>query len=242
MLNCFPDFDGATELTLDINGGKTISNEIVFENKILVDYFESRGNRVLKIDDFSGEFNSNPRETKYSIVDFFDNKYAWNKFFTLVQDRELRSRKQFGVVTVLQDGTTGYVNQYGTIDTGKSLGSFDYIGAGTSEWGLTFFPNLFEYNNYDISYFTFSGVESLTSVGSTQVGDIVSIASSSVTVPVSTTTTLVKVPTVSRSAKLHVQLEDAEDNYFYTELNVLHDGTNVQLLQYGARAMRILDK
>lgn len=233
MLNCFPDFDGATELTLDINGGKTISNEIVFENKILVDYFESRGNRVLKIDDFSGEFNSNPRETKYSIVDFFDNKYAWNKFFTLVQDRELRSRKQFGVVTVLQDGTTGYVNQYGTIDTGKSLGSFDYIGAGTSEWGLTFFPNLFEYNNYDISYFTFSGVESLTSVGSTQVGDIVSIASSSVTVPVSTTTTLVKVPTVSRSAKLHVQLEDAEDNYFYTELNVLHDGTNVQLLQYG---------
>ena len=233
MLNCFPDFDGATEVTLDINGGKTISNEIVFENKILVDYFESRGNRVLKIDDFSNEFNSNPRETRYSIVDFFDNKYSWNKFFTLVQDSELRNRKQFGVVTILQNGTNGYVNQYGTIDTGKPLGSFDYIGAGTSEWGLTFFPNLFEYNNYDISYFTFSGVESLTSVGSTQVGDIVSIASSSVSVPVSITTTLVQIPTTTRSAKLHVQLEDAEDNYFYTELNVLHDGTNVQLLQYG---------
>lgn len=28
-------------------------------------------------------------------------------------------------------------------------------------------------------------------------------------------------------------MEDAKDNYFYTELNVLHDGTNVQLLQYG---------
>ena len=28
-------------------------------------------------------------------------------------------------------------------------------------------------------------------------------------------------------------MEDGNDNYFYNELNVLHDGTNVQLLQYG---------
>lgn len=233
-LYCFPDFDGGTERTIDISNNKVVSTEIVFENKILLDYFESRGNRVLNIDDFSGEFNSNPRETRYSIIDFFDNKYTWNKIFTLIQDTEIRNRKQFGIVTLLQDGTIGYSNQYGTLDTGKSLGSFDYIGAGTSQWGLTFFPNLFEFNNYEVSYFSFSGIESVLEVGSKDIGDIISIGSSSVSVPVSTETTLIQIPTSKRSAKLHVQLEKGDNEYFYTELNLLHDGTDVELLQYGS--------
>ena len=233
MLNCFPDFDGATERTLDISDGRTISNEIVFENKVLVDYFESRGNRVLKIDDFSGDFDSEPRDTPYSIISFFDNKYAWNKFFTLVQDTEIRNRKQFGIVTLLQNGSEGYLNQYGTLDTGKALGSFDYISIGTSQFGLQWYPNLFEFNNYEVSYFNFAGLESVTGIGSTAIGSMVSVASSSVSVAAGTTTTILELPTATRSAKLHIQMEDGNDNYFYNELNVLHDGTNVQLLQYG---------
>ena len=233
MLNCFPDFDGATERTLDISEGRTISNEIVFENKVLVDYFESRGNRVLKIDDFSGDFDSEPRDTPYSIISFFDNKYAWNKFFTLIQDTEIRNRKQFGIVTLLQNGSEGYLNQYGTLDTGKALGSFDYISIGTSQFGLQWYPNLFEFNNYEISYFNFAGLESVTGIGSTAIGSMVSVASSSVSVAAGTTTRILEIPTATRSAKLHIQMEDGNDNYFYNELNVLHDGTNVQLLQYG---------
>ena len=175
-LNCFLDFDGATERTLDISDGRTISNEIVFENKVLVDYFESRGNRVLKIDDFSGDFDSELRDTPYSIISFFDNKYAWNKFFTLIQDTEIRNRKQFGIVTLLQNGSEGYLNQYGTLDTGKDLGSFDYISIGTSQFGLQWYPNLFEFNNYEISYFNFAGLESVTGIGSTAIGSMVSVA------------------------------------------------------------------
>jgi hypothetical protein len=232
-LNCFPDFDGGTERTVDISGGKIISNEIVFENKILVDYFESRGNRVLSIDDFSGDFNSEPRTTPYSIVKFFDNKYAWNKFFVLIQDTEIRSRKQFGAVTIVQDGDTGYVNQYGTLDTGKPLGSFEYIGVGTSEWGLAWYPNLFEYNNYEISYFTFSGVESVTSIGNTDLGDVVRISTASTQVAIGDTTTLVSISNTYRAAKLHIQMEDASDNYFYNELNILNHNDGIEVLQYG---------
>ena len=154
-LTVSPTSMGATERTLDISEGRTISNEIVFENKVLVDYFESRGNRVFKIDDFSGDFDSEPRDTPYSIISFFDNKCAWNKFFTLIQDTEIRNRKQFGIVTLLQNGSEGYLNQYGTLDTGKEFGSFDYISIGTSQFGLQWYPNLFEFNNYEISYFNF---------------------------------------------------------------------------------------
>ena len=232
-LYCFPDYDGATERTIDVSDGRIISHEIVFESKKLSDYFESRGNRVLKIDDFSDQFNSDPRDTPYSIVSFFDNKYAWNKFFTLVQDTELNDRKQFGIVTLLQNGSEGYLNQYGTLDTNMPLGSFDYISIGTSQFGLQWYPNLFEFNNYEISYFNFAGLENVTGIGSTSIGSVVSIASSSVAVSAGTATTILQIPTATRSAKLHIQLEDGNDNYFYNELNVLHNGTNVQLLQYG---------
>ena len=52
--NCVYGFDLATENSLT-QGSKLISDEIVFSNRILTDYFESVGNRVLSIDDFSSE-------------------------------------------------------------------------------------------------------------------------------------------------------------------------------------------
>ncbi|MGB0393559.1 MAG: hypothetical protein ACPGCK_06775, partial [Flavobacteriaceae bacterium] len=49
-LHCTYDFDFVSEGTQTING-QLASNEIFFENKILTDYFQSIGNRVLSIDD-----------------------------------------------------------------------------------------------------------------------------------------------------------------------------------------------
>ena len=62
---------------------------------------------------------------------------------------------------------------------------------------------------------------------------MVSIASSSVFVPLGTETTLLTIPTSERSAKLLVQLQDIHNNYFMSEFSLLHDGTNVEMLQYG---------
>ncbi len=45
-----------------------VSDEIIFSNKILTDYYESIGNRVLSIDDISPEFsNSDGEITDYSV-------------------------------------------------------------------------------------------------------------------------------------------------------------------------------
>jgi len=232
-LSCFPDYDFASERTIDIGGNKVVSDQVVFENKILLDYFESKGNRVLKIDDFSSSFNSNPRSTNFSVTSTYDDSFTYNKIFTLVQDKELRNRKQSAIVCVLQDRNNGYVSQYSTLDTIVPLGFFGHTSIGTSEWGLTFTPNLFEYNNYDVSTFQFSGLDDITGIGSQAIGNLVSIASSSVSVAVATTTTLFTIPTTERSAKLLVQLEDTQNNYFVSEFSILHDGTNVEMLQYG---------
>jgi len=230
---CYPDFDGATERTVNISGNKVVSDLIVFENRILLDYFEAKGNRVLKIDDFSNEFDSNPRETEYSIVGIFDDKFKWNKILTLATDNEARNRKQFSIVNLVQDGTDGYASQYATIDNGKPLGSYGYIAIGSSEWGLTFFPTLPTYNNYQVSFQTFSGSTLIAGIGSTSVGNIVSIAATTTTVPVGTATTVATFPTTVRSAKILAQFEDTNQRYFFNELNLLQNGTKVESLHYG---------
>ena len=167
------------------------------------------------------------------MVTTYDDSFTYNKIFTLVQDKELRNRKQSAIVSIIQDKNDGYASQYSTLDTGTPLGFFGHTSIGTSEWGLTFTPNLFEFNNYDVTTFQFSGLDNVTGIGSTAVGELVSIASSSVSVPVATETTLLTIPTSERSAKLLVQLQDSQNNYFMSEFSLLHDGTNVEMLQYG---------
>jgi hypothetical protein len=63
-LNCVYDFDLVRENSLQI-GSQIFSDEIIFSNRILTDYAESVGNRVLSIDDISSQFSSNPRATRF---------------------------------------------------------------------------------------------------------------------------------------------------------------------------------
>ena len=46
-VNCYSSFDLVTENDLSISDNQTISDEIYFNSRILTDYFESIGNRVL---------------------------------------------------------------------------------------------------------------------------------------------------------------------------------------------------
>ena len=46
--------------------------KLVFESRILQDYNESVGNRVLTIDDISGDFNNNARTDAFMSVDSFN--------------------------------------------------------------------------------------------------------------------------------------------------------------------------
>ena len=66
-INCEYNFDLVTENWLQ-GSDVPFSNEIIFNTQTLTDYSQSLSNRVLTIDDFSDEFNSNPRSTRYSDV------------------------------------------------------------------------------------------------------------------------------------------------------------------------------
>jgi len=233
--NCVHDYDLVTEN--NINAG-TISDEVVFSSRILTDYFESVGNRVLSIDDISGDFNSEPRSTPFSVVNTFSLEKTAHKFITFVRDRRYVAQRQILLVDVLTDGTSAYLNQFGRIETTYDQGSFDFSISG-SEGQLTFYPTQSSVNDYDITTadFSLAGIFT-TGVGSTNLGGIVDVSTASTTVGSGVTTTIVSIANTYTSAKVIVNVNpDIDETKFeMVELNLVHDGTNVDLLEYGRMA------
>ena len=233
-LNCFHDFDFVSEGTQSVNG-LLASDEIFFENRILTDYFQSVGNRVLFIDDISNLFESNERAEAFEPVATYESNYVFNKIFTFVKDNVFTDERQFSIVDVLQDGQ-GYVNEYSIVETAPRLGFFDYLATG-SGWDLTLNPVKFEFNSYQTSTVAISLLDGVSGTGSTTFGDIVTLDSEQVTISTGTTTTIATFPKTNRAAKLITMVEVtsgiSSGQYDATEINIVHDGTTVSQLEYG---------
>ena len=242
-LNCYSDFDLVSEGIIQI-GSQYVSNSIDFKTRILTDYFESVGNRVLSIDDFSSSFSSFASSQKFSVAGVFGENEIFNKALVLVRDNKYTDERQFGLVTLLQYGGLGYINQYGhqnnftvsgTLDDTQydELGDFDFLNTSTG-WHLTFSPVKYEYNTYDISSISFSILNDNSSTGIQTLGDVSRIYSGKTNIPASATTTVAAISTSYRSSSLLVQIEDTSNNFYASQLNIIHDGTNVYVNEYGA--------
>ena len=232
-LNCYTQWDLVTENEYYIGDRKT-SNEIYFRTKEISDFFESIGNRVLIIDDFSGEFNSEPRVDKYSEVEKFDIERRFTKVLTYVADKDDIYDRQLLFFSVLQDGTNAYTSHYGRLETKQELGSFDFRIT-DDEGIITFYPLKFEVNDYAVSMINMSINSSI--VNSTaperEIGDIVKVKSyqtKNITGPAN----ILSVPVGARALKLLVEAHAPdEDSYDADEINIIHDGTDVYITDYG---------
>ena len=228
---CWHDFDYVTENHFYVNGILT-SDEIYFENRILSDYFQSVGNRVLDIDDFSSEFFSNERPTKYSDIAAFDVHNIYNKVFTYVRDRIFTDERQFSIVSLIQSKSIGYMQQYATMETYPELGYFDYFSTADG-WNLQFYPVKTEYNTYDTSTVSISIKDNVTSIGNTNIGSVALLDTNRETTPNNTLETIVSVPSTFRSVKALVLQEDQNGEFASNEFNLIHDGTDVHMVEYG---------
>jgi hypothetical protein len=155
-LNCVYDFDLVKENSLQI-GNSSFSDEIIFSSRILTDYQESVGNRVLSIDDISSQFNSNPRATRYSYIHRFKLSDARvQKYLIYVKDQRYTDERQCEFVTLLHNDSTGFLNQYAKVYSTNDLGSFDFSIQGT-DGILEFHPIKYTINDYNISIITCQG-------------------------------------------------------------------------------------
>ena len=241
-LNCVNDFDLVKEVTINIDNSIK-SNEIIFNSAILQDYIESIGNRVLSIDDISEKFNSNPRLTPFSTVDTFRlNTARSKKYFIYVVDDTYVDERQVSLVTLLYNNSYGFLNQYGVTPTVYNMGFFDFLITGDNG-NLLFYPTKSEVNNFTLNYVSYDMQDTLSGVGTISLGNVVKVGSSSTSLSVGTTTatTIVGIASTYRSSKVLVQIGATNSSYYqYDELTVIHDGTNVNLLEYGHLSTNLL--
>jgi len=236
-LNTFSDFDLAKENSLVVPN-HILSDEIIFSSRILQDYEESIGNRVLTIDDMSGSFNSHPRSTPFSVVETFKlSEHRAQKYICYIRDKRFYSQRQLMVVDLIHDGSFAYIQQYGRVETVYDQGSFDFSIVG-SEGQLLFYPTRSAVNDYEVVALSYNLDDNLLGVGTTSVGTTL-IDSHSVSVPkASASTNIVSIGNTYRSAKVLVEVTaDSEDVGVYdefgmVELNLVHDGTEVDMLDY----------
>ena len=230
-LNCVYDFDLVSENALNI-GSSTFSDEIKFSSRVLTDYFESIGNRVLSIDDISPQFNSNPRATRFSEVHRFNITDARSqKYIAYIKDRRYTAQRQIMLLTLLHDNVLGYINQYGRVESAYDQGSFDF-GVEGSEGVIFFYPTKYSVNDYDITTLSYNLKDSLIGTGTSNFGGIVDIKTSSVSVS-SGATTIVGIASTYTSVKVLVEITGSNGDYQFDELSVLHDGTTVNYFDYG---------
>jgi hypothetical protein len=231
-LNCVYDFDLVRENALYVSE-KIFSDEIIFSNRILQDYAESIGNRVLSIDDISSQFNSNPRPTRFSEVSRFNlGSLRSQKHIAYIKDTRFVDEKQLLLITTLRDNIgNGYLNQYARVESTYDMGSFDFVIDG-SEGILLFYPTKFSINDFNITTLSYNIDDNISGIGSTNFDGIVEIRSNSTSVS-SGSTTILGISTNYRSAKVLVSISTDDNIYQFDELTVIHDGVNVELLEYG---------
>jgi hypothetical protein len=231
-LNCVSDFDFARENSIKISS-RVFSDRIYFKNRILTDYFESFGNRVLKIDDISDQFNSNPRPTKYVEVHRFNSdEIRSQKYFTYIKDRRYTSQRQSMLISLIHDGSSGYIDQYGRVETVYDQGSFDFNIIG-SEGVLLFYPTRYSINDYQVAVLSYNLQDNFSGIGTISFDSSTLLSVNSATFSPSSTNTVVSFATTYRSAKVLVQINGGDGEYEFNELNIIHNGTDVELLEFG---------
>ena len=230
-LHCVYDFDLVKENYVR-SGSNVISNEIVFTNRVLTDYFESVGNRVLSIDDISPLFNSNPRPSKFSEVHRFKlDESRSQKHIVYVRDKRYINRRQLMIVSLLHNNSFGFINQYGRVESSYDLGSFDFSIEG-GEGLFLFYPLKFAVNDYDVTTLTYNLGDALVSSGGRNLGNIVDLEVANVSVSAGSSS-IISIPNSYRSLKVITSIVGENNIYNFNEFNIVHDGSNVSWIQYG---------
>ncbi len=236
--NCVHDFDLATENSF-ITNKKIKSNEIYFDSRILQDYIESIGNRVLIVDDISNKFTTTePRP--FQIIDNFEKEdIRYKKYFVYIFDILDPTRTESSVVSLLQDGVNGFLNQYALISSEDSLGYFDFQVEIDRFGQLLFYPSISERKIYKYNNFSIGLGDSLVGSGTTteiSIGNISKIEYVNTIIPADEPNpiSLPGISTSNRACKILITISDPENAYYQVnEIGILHNDVDVMINSYG---------
>ena len=241
---CQYDFDFVSETSKSISG-EFISDEILMRNRAIADYEESIGNRVLSIDNVSGEFNNVPRATRFAVIDTFPLAGTrYRKYFALTFDTQFIGTRRMEIIELLIDNNSnGYIQEFASVDGNTDLnGYFDFQVNGT-EGQLLFYPDDFDTNNFDVHGLVYNvdrdihdAVGISTVVGVTTIGDIVELTTKGgkINAGVTTTVNIYSLPLASFDAghKFMIQMSAGEQHEI-VNINALNNDGFSYGVEYG---------
>lgn len=239
-INCVNDFDLVREDYAEL-GNDLISTNIIFESRFISSFDEAIGNRVLAIDDISPYFNHRPRSEEYADLDIFNlNSHRFLRYIILARDKRFTSERQVSIFDLIHDGTYGYSNEYGIISTtNKNLGSVDF-NVSEGQGVVRFYPvdEKVDFNDLNISYISYKIDDEFAGVGNSSFGDIAVINTSSTKFnTVGTGVTIVSIGSTYSSLSVMVTINpddgDQNEEFAFTQLNLLHNGTEVYNHDFG---------
>jgi hypothetical protein len=236
-LNCVYDFDLVTENSF-VTNSKLKSNEIYFDSRILQDYIESIGNRVLLIDDISDKFTTTePRP--FQIIDEFElEDIRYKKYFVYVYDVLDPTRSESLFVSLLHNNVDGGLNQYSVITNKDIVGYFDFKIENNRFGQLVYYPTITEGKIYRYSTFSWGIGDLVSGIGNTSlnIGDISKIEYVNTFIPENSSTpvSLPGISTSKTSYKILITISDT-DNFYYQsdEISLLHNNVEVLMNSYG---------
>jgi hypothetical protein len=233
-IDCYQDFDSVTETTSIINETRK-SKEVILRSRLLQDYIESVGNRVLELDDISSEFNQAVRSTRYSTIDVYEKVVGFRKYFVIVENIDNPYERQAGVVLLLSDGLTVFNVDYAKLFPQTTIGDFDAEISG-NEVLLRFFPISYKTTNYLVFVTSLEIDASTVGVGSISesvLGDAVHMYSEQIPSIGPGESEVFRLSLNDTTNKLIIHV-GADNGYVQTEeLIITNDGTDLYINEYG---------
>jgi hypothetical protein len=233
-VDCYQDFDTITETTSIINETRK-SKEVILRSRLLQDYIESIGNRVLELDDISSEFNQVVRSTRYSTIDAYERVVGFRKYFVIVENIDNPYERQAGVVLLLSDGLNVFNVDYAKLFPQTTIGDFDAEISGT-EVLLRFFPISYKTTNYLVFVTSLEIDASTVGVGSISesiLGDAVHMYSEQIPSIGPGVSEVFRLSLNDTTNKLIIHV-GADNGYVQTEeLIITTDGTDLFVNEYG---------
>ena len=226
-------FDNVVDF--DTSGSR--SKFLKFQNKKLTDFVSCNTNRVLLIDDISGEFqNSRSTLKPYAYLDFINQSFS--KYLYQIVDNDQRTR-QIGEVVALYTNDNIYNLSKSLLASGITTTSQTVVGEVVADKdsfdiaSLRFIPIDPYDQDYDIKILKTSFNTDLSGIGTQSVGfiDLVGVNTS----VGSGTTTTVFSASAEKTKALFVNaqlIDNVTKEMNYVEMYIDHDGTDTYTTEY----------
>ena len=161
------------------------------------------------------------------------SKVRAKKFFIAVKDDRFEDRLQSSILSILNDNTELYLNQYGKMFTEDELGSFDIVKLG-QQAVLEFYPLDGRTTEYNYSFISYDTKQNIFDFGNYNFGNSVSVRTDNTSVSAGSSSKIYTVPNDFTSAKILLEISSSSDSHYeYNEINLISDGSNISFAQFG---------